>query len=105
MASNYATMIKGEKMLCTHGWARQTQLHFRWCISQSEIRKITVAKKEAAKPRGNASQKRRKLRLVDLGRIELPTSRCHRLILPLNHRPDHIKIQRFTQWAVEDSNL
>lgn len=29
---------------------------------------------------------------VDLGRIELPTNRCHRLILPLNYRPKIISI-------------
>ena len=38
-------------MLCAHGWAGQTQLSFRWRISQSEIRKIATAKKEAAKAR------------------------------------------------------
>jgi hypothetical protein len=38
-------------MLCAHGWAGQTQLHFRRRISRSEIRKIAAAKKEAAKAR------------------------------------------------------
>jgi hypothetical protein len=38
-------------MLCAHGWAGQTQLPFRWRISQSEIRKIAAAKKETVKAR------------------------------------------------------
>ena len=42
---------KGEKLLCAHGRVRQTQLPFWRRISQSEIRKIAAAKKEAAKAR------------------------------------------------------
>jgi len=37
--------------LCAHGRAGQTQLPFWRRISQSEIRKIAAAKKEAAKAR------------------------------------------------------
>jgi hypothetical protein len=36
-------------MLCARGWAGQTQLQIWQRISQSEIRKIAAAKKEAAK--------------------------------------------------------
>jgi hypothetical protein len=46
-----ASKIKGANLLCAHGWAGQTQLPYWRRISQSEIRKIAAAKKEAAKAR------------------------------------------------------
>jgi len=46
-----ASKIKGVNLLCAHGRAGQTQLPFWRRISQSEIRKIAAAKKEAAKAR------------------------------------------------------
>jgi len=46
-----ASKIKGVNLLCAHGRAGQTQLSYWGRISQSEIRKIAAAKKEAAKAR------------------------------------------------------
>ena len=54
MLHNYLIQVKfkGVKnLLCAHGRAGQTQLPYWRRISQSEIRKIAVAKKEAAKAR------------------------------------------------------
>jgi hypothetical protein len=47
MLHNYLIQVKlkGVNLLCTHGWAGQTQLPFWWRISQSEIRNSAAAEK------------------------------------------------------------
>ena len=48
---------------------------------------VLLLARNARRSEGRSPERGGKSSLVDLGRIELPTDRCHRPVLPLNYRP------------------